>query len=269
MKRLPNIVHDRRSKSGFKKVLTMLLPGISVLIFILLWEFGVRIADIDKWILPKPSNVLLSLMQQRTLILEHSLQTIAESMLGLCVAIVLGVLVATMIDLSDLLRKAFYPLLVITQTIPIIAIAPLFIIWFGYGMLPKVVVVLLVCFFPIAINLADGYRQVDEQKVRLLKAMGANSYQIFRMVKIPSALPFFFSGLRIAGTYSVMGAVIGEWLGANRGLGILLIRSSKSFLTEQVFATIVIIVILSLLIYLLVELMARIIMPWNHPTNHK
>ncbi|HWI54318.1 MAG TPA: ABC transporter permease, partial [Desulfobacteria bacterium] len=156
------------------------------------------------------------------------------------------------------------PLLVISQTIPIIAVAPLFIIWLGYGMAPKVVVVSLVCFFPITINLADGLRMVDRDMIKLMHSMGATEFQVFRLVKLPAALPFFFSGLRIAGTYSIMGAVIGEWLGADKGLGILMTRSSQSFLTDRVFATIMVIVILSLAIYFLVEGIARVLIPWHY-----
>lgn len=142
--------------------------------------------------------------------------------------------------------------------------APLFIIWFGFGTLPKVVVVTLVCFFPVAVNLVDGYKNVDEDMIHLMAAMGATKGQIFRKVKFPASLPFLFSGLRIAGTYSVMGAVIGEWLGATEGLGILMTRSSQSFLTDRVFAVIMVITLLSLGIFAIIEVLARVLMPWHY-----
>ncbi|WP_407942249.1 ABC transporter permease [Microaerobacter geothermalis] len=219
---------------------------------------------IEKWILPSPTIIAQSLWQARELIWQHTIQTLYETVLGLGIAIAAGIAIATLMDLSTWLRKAVYPLLVISQTIPIIAVAPLFLIWFGYGLAPKVIVVALVCFFPITVNLADGYRMVDREMVRLMSSLGASRGQIFRMVKLPSALPFFFSGLRIAGTYSVMGAVIGEWLGASRGLGIFMTRSSQSFLTERVFAAIVVITLLSLWIFALIELLARLTMPWHY-----
>ncbi|UFJ43383.1 ABC transporter permease [Brevibacillus humidisoli] len=235
-----------------------------MLVLLILWEWLVAITRIEKWILPKPSHIVQSLWESRALIAQHSVQTIYEALLGLAIAIVIGVAIAAIIDSSEWLRKAFYPLLIISQTVPIIAVAPLFFIWFGYGILPKVVVVTLVCFFPVAINVADGLRLVDRDTLRLMASMGAGRWQIFHMVKLPATLPFFFSGMRIAGTYSVMGAVIGEWLGASKGLGILMTRSSQSFLTDRVFATIVVITLLSLAIFALIEGAARLLMPWHY-----
>ena len=194
----------------------------------------------------------------------HILQTLAEAVLGLLIAVAAGVLIAILIDMSEWVRKSVEPLLVLSQTIPIIALAPLLIIWFGFGIFPKVIVVALVCFFPIAINLSDGFRLVDRDMVKLMRTLGASRRQMFIKLKLPAAAPFFFSGLKIAGTYSVMGAVIGEWLGASKGLGILLTRSSQSFLTEKVFAAIILIVGLSLLIFALIEILARIMMPWKY-----
>ncbi|GAB4256719.1 ABC transporter permease [Thermincola ferriacetica] len=265
MKNLPNT--DRRFSfwAGWKEQwLSVLLPGLTLFLLLVFWEIFVRQAAIEKWLLPSPLQIVQSLWQSKELILQHSLQTLAETALGFIVAVAAGITAATLIDLSTLLRKAVYPLLVISQTIPIIAVAPLFIIWFGYGLLPKVVVVALVCFFPITVNLADGYRLVDPEMLRLMAAWGATRSQVFRIVKIPAAMPFFFSGLRIAGTYSVMGAVIGEWLGASKGLGILMTRSSQSFLTDRVFATIMVISLLSLLVIALIEGLARVVMPWYY-----
>lgn len=258
MKKSTNIVNFIRDWS------TILTPSFAILLFLLFWEWSVYVTEIEKWILPSPSEIFKTLVEVRELLFVHSLQTIQETLLGWLLSIIIGMLIATIIDVSEWAEKAIYPLLVISQTVPIIAIAPLFIIWFGFGILPKVIVVALVCFFPIAINLADGYRMVDRTMVALLESMGASRWQIFKMVKLPGALPYFFSGLKIAGTYSVMGAVIGEWLGASKGLGILLTRFSKSFLTERVFATIIVIVFLSLMIYLLVEILARLIMKWHY-----
>ncbi|WP_044894304.1 ABC transporter permease [Bacillus alveayuensis] len=263
MKSFANIVNV------VKRWSSIMMPSFVILVIIVLWELSVYVTGIEKWILPAPSEIFQSLVNSGDLLVAHSWQTLKETLLGLALAIVIGVILATLIDLSEWLQKALYPLLVISQTIPIIAVAPLIIIWFGFGILPKVIVVMLVCFFPIAINLADGYRAVDITMIRLLETMGATKWQIFKMVKLPGAMPFFFSGLRIAGTYSVMGAVIGEWLGASQGLGILLTRSSQSFLTDRVFATIVVIVFMSLAIFTVVEVLARVTMRWHYRQENK
>lgn len=244
--------------------LTALVPGLFILALLVFWEISVWVSKIEAWILPAPSAIFQSLWKIRDLLWMHSLQTLYEAMMGLLLAILLGIGIAILIDRSYWARKALYPLLVISQTIPIIAIAPLFLIWFGYGLVPKVVVVTLVCFFPIAVNLADGFSMVDKDMIRLINSMGASPMQVFRKVKLPAALPFFFSGLRISGTYSVMGAVIGEWLGASRGLGILMTRSSQSFMTDRVFATILVITLLSLIIFVSIEILARYSMPWYY-----
>ncbi|KOO41144.1 ABC transporter permease [Priestia koreensis] len=241
----------------------LFLPLGVIIALLIIWEVAVSVMGIEEWILPKPHSIFKEVWDVRDLLILHSAQTIYETLIGLALSLGAGILIATLIDMSSKLRQAIYPLLVISQTIPIIALAPLLVMWFGYGMLPKVLVIMLVCFFPIAISLADGYRLVDRDMIRVLQSMGASRLQIFKMVKIPAALPSFFTGLRIAGTYSVMGAVIGEWLGASEGLGILLTRSSQSFLTTRVFATIFVIVLLSLIIYGLIEIIAKWTMPWR------
>ena len=160
------------------------------------------------------------------------------------------------------LRRARYPLLVTSQTIPILALAPLLIIWFGFGMTPKVIIVALFCFFPIAINTADGLSSADPELLSLLRAMGASRGQIWRKVRLPASLPYFFSGLRIAAAYCIVGAIIGEWVGGNLGLGIYMLRSSNAFKTEQVFAAIVVSSLLSLALFGLVYLAERLLLPW-------
>ncbi|TDQ36741.1 ABC transporter permease [Aureibacillus halotolerans] len=241
----------------------VLLPTCFILMLLLCWEVGVWLTGIEHWILPPPSVVIQTFFLSWPLLLTHIGPTVTETLIGLGIAIVVAVLIATLTDLAFWLRQTLYPPLVISQTIPIIAVAPLFMIWFGYGLTPKIIVVALVCFFPMTISLADGYRQVDPAMIKLLRSMGATRWHIFKMVKLPAALPAFFSGLRIAGTYSVMGAVIGEWLGASKGLGVFMTRSSQSFQTDRVFAAILVIVLLSLLIYGLIEWISRLVMPWQ------
>jgi ABC-type nitrate/sulfonate/bicarbonate transport system permease component len=184
--------------------------------------------------------------------------------LGLALALLTGVALAAALDLSSWLRRALYPLLVISQTIPILALAPLLIIWFGFGIIPKVFIVALVCFFPIAVNTADGLSGADPELLSLLRAMGASRSQLWTKVRLPASLPYFFSGLRVAATYSVIGAVIGEWVGASQGLGIYMLRSANAFKTPQVFSTIAISSLISLTLFMMVFLVERMLLPWYH-----
>ncbi|MRX74086.1 ABC transporter permease subunit [Bacillus lacus] len=261
MKSLKNTAEGTVEK--FSAYSSSLLPALAVTLLLLFWEAAVYISQIERWILPAPSAVASSLFSMDTGIWGHIGHTAAEAAAGLILAVIAAFFISVMIDSSTIMKRAIYPLLVISQTVPIIALAPLFIIWFGFGMLPKIMVVALVCFFPITINTVEGLRLVDRDMLKLMNTMGATGKQIFLKVKLPSALPHFFSGLKIAGTYSVMGAVIGEWLGSSKGLGILLTRSSQSFLTERVFAIIFLIVMLSLAVFSLIEYIAKLSMPWK------
>ena len=167
-------------------------------------------------------------------------------------------------DAFDVLYRAFYPILVITQTIPTVAIAPLLVLWFGYEMTPKIILIILVTFFPVTVGLLDGFRAVDPDAVGLLRSMGAGRWQIFRYLKCPSALPHFFSGLRIAAACSVVGAVISEWLGGFGGLGVYMTRVKKAYAFDKMFAVIILISVISLALMALVELAERRCMPYRH-----
>ncbi|MGQ9628407.1 MAG: ABC transporter permease [Anaerolineae bacterium] len=241
------------------------LPPIALIFILLLgWEVAVRVWEIPKWLLPSPWQIVVATFEGRDLLGPHIWQTLKESWLGLALALASGLALAAAIDLSGFLRRALYPLLVASQTVPIMAIAPLLIIWFGYGILPKVIVVALVCFFPIAISTADGLRAADPDLISLLRAMGATRWQIFFKVRLPGAMPAFFSGLRIAITYSVIGAIIGEWVGAKEGLGIFMTRSSKSFLTDRVFSAIAITSLLSIAMFLAALALERALLGWYY-----
>ncbi len=236
---------------------------VMVFMALFFWEGYVRIAHPPNWILPAPTSILKTLVQERYIILEHTWVTLNEALIGFTLAIVISLILAVLIDSSSFLKRGIYPILVTSQTIPIIAIAPLLFIWFGFGILPKVVVVVLVAFFPIVISLVDGFNQTDQGLISLLKTMNATKTQIFLKVRFPSALSSMFSGLRIAGTYSVMGAVIGEWLGASKGLGMYMKNTSHSFLTDKVFAAIIVVVTLSIAIYSLLLILEQLAIPWQ------
>jgi ABC-type nitrate/sulfonate/bicarbonate transport system permease component len=246
------------------KTQAIVLPLALLIILLAIWEYLARRAVIAFWIVPAPSSVVQVFFTHPDLLWHHLKPTLEASAGGLLISIVLGVLTAILMDASRAFKRLIYPYMVISQTVPIIAIAPLLIIWFGYGISAKIFTVILICFFPIALNLYDGFQQVSVDQQRLFKAMGASSYKTFRLLKLPAALPGFFTGLKLAATYSVMGAVIGEWLGGSAGLGIYMIRATKSFQTAQVFAVIFVIVALSMLLFGIVSILDRILLRWRY-----
>ena len=240
------------------------LPTAAGLFAISTWEIIVKTFHIEQWILPAPTQIISSFWQSRSLIFFHLIPTLVEAIAGLIGAVFASVCIAMAMERFQTVRKIIYPFLIISQTVPFIILAPLLTLWFGFGLLPKIIIIGLVCFFPITINLFDGFQNIDPSIFRLLNSMGSNQKQMFRWVKLPASLPAFFSGLRIAAAYSILGAVVSEWMGADRGLGILLIRSTKSYLTDRVFAVIGIITILSIAAVFIVEIIARLSIPWHY-----
>jgi ABC-type nitrate/sulfonate/bicarbonate transport system permease component len=246
-----------------------ILPIFTFIIFLLLWQFFVIWLHIEQWIIPSPLRIINSFWQSRSLMFYHTIPTVFEALIGLFCATILGIFMAILMERSEVIRKIIYPFLIISQTVPFITLAPLLTLWFGFGLLPKIIIIILVCFFPITINLFDGLNGVDSATIKLLISMGATRGQILKWVKWPFSLPAFFSGLKIAGAYAILGAVISEWVGSDRGLGILLTRSAKSYLVDRVFATIGVITILSIIIILVIEGVARITIPWNYKLKIK
>ena len=175
----------------------------------------------------------------------------------------MALVLATLMHRVRALYRAFYPLLVVTQTIPTVAIAPLLVLWMGFGMAPKVTLVALTTFFPIAVSLLEGYASTDKAAADLLRSMGASRWQIFRHLEFPTALSYFFSGLRVSVSYAVVGAVISEWLGGFEGLGVYMTRVRKAYAFDRMFAVILFIVVVSLLLMALVTLLRRLAMPWE------
>lgn len=213
-------------------------------------------------LLPAPSRIVVVLARNSEVLAPHLLLTFLETAIGFVLALAVGLALAAMIDLSPWLRRAVYPLLVVSQTIPLLAIAPLLVLWFGFGLLPKVLIVALVCFFPIVVAGADGLRATDPELVKLFRTFGATTWTIFRKVRFPGALPSVFSGVRIAITYSVTGAVWGEYVGAEQGLGIFMQRAQHAYQVAFVFAAIVVIATLSISLFLLTSVVERLMIPW-------
>ncbi len=245
-----------------KNIKNRLYPTIFFVVLLSIWETISRFEVFPPFILPSPSSIFVSLITNFTSMQYDILITLFEALTGFIIAIIFSVVIAVAMDSIISFKKTIYPVLIISQTIPIIIIAPLFIIWFGYGYAPKIIIVTLICFFPITISLLQGLIAADKELIDLLRSMGASKLQIYKFVKIPSAMPGFFSGLKIAATYSIMGATIGEWVGGKSGLGVYMIRAKQAFETDRVFAAIIIIVILSILLLKLIEFVEKKNTPW-------
>ncbi|MCR1950722.1 MULTISPECIES: ABC transporter permease [Clostridium] len=239
-------------------------PIVFILILLIIWELIVNVGGIEKYILPAPTDVIEVLIKDFKNMIPHIFATLYEGLVGFLIAIALSIILAIIMDMVPLIKRALYPVLVISQTIPTVALAPLFIIWFGFGALPKIIVVVIVCFFPIVISIVDGLEGVDKDLINHFKLMGASKFNVFLHLKLPYGMINFFSGMRIAATYSIMGAVIGEWLGGDRGLGVYMTRARSAYALDKMFASIVIIVAISMGIFLLVSLMEKVFTPWNN-----
>ena len=236
---------------------------IAVAALLVLWGGASAAGLVPKYMLPSPWDVVKAFAEEAPLLWENSVITLQEAFYGLFLGVALGFLFAVLMDAFDVLYRALYPILVITQTIPTVAIAPLLVLWFGFEMAPKIILIVIVTFFPVTVGLLDGFRAVDKDAVNLLRSMGASRFQIFRYIKCPSALPQFFSGLRIAAAYAVVGAVISEWLGGFGGLGVYMTRVKKAFAFDKMFAVIFLISAISLALMALVDLMERVCMPYR------
>lgn len=238
-------------------------PVIFMTALIILWQLAVDLGGVARYILPSPTDIVGALIENWAEIMMHTGVTFYEGITGLLMAVGFSLVMAILMDRFATVKKAVYPILVMSQTVPIIVIAPLIAMWFGFGIAPKIFVVVLVCFFPITVNLIEGLQSVDLELINLVRSMGAAQSQIFGKIKLPSALPYFFSGLKIAATYSIMGAVIGEWLGGKAGLGVYMQRARHAFALDLVFASILVIVVLSVLLFYGITVIQRVVMPWE------
>lgn len=236
---------------------------LAVIIILVIWQTASMTGLIPRFMLPSPMDVGRAFISEFPLLMSNAGVTLAEAFLGLFVGIVFGFLMAVIMDRFETLHQAFYPLIVLTQTVPTVAIAPLLVLWFGYEMLPKVILIVIVTFFPITVGLLDGFSSADKDTISLMRSMGATRMQIFGYVKFPGALSRFFAGLRISVSYAVVGAVISEWLGGFNGLGVYMIRVKKAFAFDKMFAVIFLISAISLLLMQGVQILQKKCMPWE------
>ena len=240
------------------------LPAVLLALMVLAaWEMLVRLFGVPEYLLPGPVSIAGAFWESRGLLLEHTVPTASEALLGFAGAAVAGVVSGLLINRSALAERTLYPWLVVSQTLPVIAIAPILVTWFGYGPLPKVLVVVLFCFFPITVATVDGLRATDPDLIRLMLSFGATRRRIFYMVEVPGALPFLFGGVRLAVTYSVIGAVVGEWVGSSEGLGFLMIQDKSQFEIARLLAEIAVLSAMVVALFLLVALVERLAEPWT------
>ena len=248
---------------GKNKAISIIAPVLALVAFLAIWQIACTFQWVPTFMLPSPLGVIDALVSNAELISTHALTTIVEALIGLGLGIAFGFAIAVLMERFYIVDAALSPIITISQTIPIVAIAPLLVLWFGYDMLPKILLVALTTFFPIAVSLSVGFKSVDRDEIDLLRTFGASRFQIFRYVKLPGAAASFFSGLRISATYSVVGAVVAEWLGGFEGLGVFMTRVRKSYDYESMFAAIIVISLVSLLFLGVTKLLERACMPWN------
>ncbi|MEO7241981.1 MAG: ABC transporter permease [Variovorax sp.] len=237
--------------------------GLTFGAFLLVWELVIRLSDIKPYILPAPSEILAALWNKLPRLMDASYYTLQPMLLGFLAAVVLGVLIALGIAFSRRAEATLYPLLVFFQIVPKIAVAPLFIIWFGFGLSPKVLLVFLLSFFPVVVSAITAFRSVDADIMDLARSTGASRLRAFWKIQFPHALPTLFTGFKVAAALSSTAAVVAEFVASDRGLGFLLLEYNGALDTTMTFATIIVLSVLGLLLYGAVELIERFCIPWH------
>jgi putative hydroxymethylpyrimidine transport system permease protein len=228
-----------------------------------LWELVVWAADVPDYLFPSPTAVGSSLAQDSGVLGSATLVTVREIVLGYLLAVAVALALAVVLHFSAALRRALLPILVLSQTVPTVLLAPILAILLGYGIGPKLVVVAVVCFFPVVVNAVDGLRAADPELIRMMRTLHGGRLAIFRRVEWPGALPAIFSGARIAATYAAVGAVFGEWAGSSSGLGFVILQSQPALDTDRIFAAVLILSLLALALYALVTIAERLLVPWE------
>jgi NitT/TauT family transport system permease protein len=239
-----------------------LYPTLGVLAIVAAWELIVRLFNVPIYIIPAPSAIVATIISQYAILLQNSVATLGEILAGFALSVAIGVPLAIAIAYSRFMERVLYPILVSSQTVPKIAVAPLFIVWFGFGTLPKVIVAFLIAFFPIVIDSVVGLRSTEPEMIYLVRSMGANGWQTFTKIRLPKALPSIFGGFKIAIALAVVGAIVGEFVGADTGLGYLLMVANGNVNTRLLFATITVLTLIGVVLFFIVEVAERLLMPW-------
>lgn len=238
-------------------------PLAVVILFVLLWEAIVRTGWIAPYLLPSPAAVLEGFVNDWRLVWDHTLSTLRIAVIGYAAGCAVGLIVAFALHLIPILRTAFAPLIILSQNIPIVVLAPLLVVWFGFGLAPKIILLTMVCFFPVAIATLGGLSRADRNMVGYMRMAGASRWQMFAKLELPWSLPAMFSGLKVASAYSILGAVVGEWSGAQKGLGIYLNLMQAGYRVDRMFVAIAVIALLSLAMFAAVALLERVLIRWQ------
>lgn len=251
------------TRAGSRGLRAALAPTLAVVVILLGWELAVRVFHVEAWMLPGPVAIAQEWVAEGGGLWDDVVATTSLTLLGFVVGSALGLAIAGGLHRVEPLKAALYPLLIISQNVPSIALAPLLVIWFGFGLTPKLVVIVLVTFFPVAVAAMDGLRGADPMMRDYLRMSGATRSQVFWKLEVPWSLPSVFSGLKIAATYAVMGAVIGEWVGSDKGIGHYMLLQKSAFRADRVFVSICIIVVLSLTLFAVIALTERRVTRWR------
>jgi len=247
-----------------RQIISLIKSHILVVLILVLWQLCVSLEVIPDYLLPSPLQIVEAFIEDFPLLMEHAKYTLATAFIGTAIGLIISFVLSILMDLSKTMKELIYPVILLNQTIPTIAIAPLLIIWLGYGITPKVVLVVLAVFFPITIALVDGYQSVSREHLNFFKSMKASKYQLYRHLKIPSAMGSFFTGLKVALSYALISAVIAEWLGGYHGLGVYMTRVRKSYDLDSMFAVIFLISFLTILLIGLVKWLERRVLRHNY-----
>lgn len=251
-------LHSRGDRTA-----AIVYPLVAFAVLLLLWQYGVRAAGIPEYILPVPSEFLAKLWQVHPLIVQHTLVTAKEIVLGFLMATAVSIPLGFLVVSLRPLERAVYPLIVFFQLVPKIAIAPLFVVWFGFGLFPKVLLTFLLCFFPTLVASMAGFRALDPRVLYLTRSMGATWWQTFRYVRLPAALSYIFAGLKVSVVFAATGAIVGEFVGANSGLGYLLLRGTSYLDMPLIFAILVALSVVGIAFSYVVQFAERLLMPWT------
>ncbi|MBB3594424.1 ABC-type nitrate/sulfonate/bicarbonate transport system permease component [Rhizobium sp. BK529] len=246
------------------------MPAIlAVFAFLAIWEIYVDLSGIKPSILPSPSRIITQGWLNRQALLDNTWPTLSATLGGFALSLAFALASSVLMDFVPFMRRAMLPLFIVSQTLPLVAIAPLVVLWFGFGLLPKLLLVALVTFFPLLVALLQGYESTDRDIAELLSSMKASRWRIFRLARLPSAMPFFFAGLRISITYAVVGAIFAEYAGAARGLGIYILNAKNNFRPDLVLAAVIVSALLTLCLFGLTLAAQRFVMPWQSPPEKR
>lgn len=261
------VQEQTRAKRARDRRAELIYPVLAVAALLALWEFGTRAFHVPVYLFPPPSSILVAAVENLQLLLRESWTTSIEILAGYAVSILVGIPLALAIFAWPIFSKSVYPLLISSQAMPKVAVAPLFVVWFGFGLVPKVLIAFLIAFFPIVINTIMGLAAIEQEKIYLAQSMGLSSFDTFRLIRLPDALPSIFAGLKISITLAVVGAVVGEFVGGDGGVGYELMVANGSMNTPLLFAGILVLTVLGVLFFWIVELVERLSMPHQEKSS--